>query len=54
MNNADNPIFWNTENELILMGDMLIDASTQPIDDTMRDTLIEVRRRLDLLIDKFN
>lgn len=54
MNNADNSIFWNTENELILMGDMLIDASKQTIDNTMRDTLIEVRRRLDLLIDKFN
>lgn len=54
MNNADNPIFWNTENELILMSDMLIDASKQTIDDTMRDTLTEVRRRLDLLIDKFN
>lgn len=54
MNNADNPIFWNTENELILMSDMLIDANKQTIDDTMRDTLIEVRRRLNLLIDKFN
>ena len=54
MNNADNPIFWNTENELIFMSDMLIDASKQTIDNIMRDALIEVRRRLDLLIDKFN
>ena len=54
MNNADNPIFWNTENELILMGDILKHESTQPIDDTMLETLTEVRRRLDLLIDKFN
>lgn len=51
--NNDNPIFWNTDNELILMGDMLKHASTQPIDDEMRDTLIEVRRRLDLLVSKF-
>lgn len=50
----DNPIFWNTDNELILMGDMLKYASSQPIDDEMYDTLIEVRHRLDLLINKFN
>lgn len=54
MSTYNNPIFWNTENELILMSDMLIDASKHTIDDTMRDTLTEVRRRLDLLIDKFN
>lgn len=54
MNYTDNPIFWNTENELILMGSMLVNESTQPIDDKMLSTLIEVRRRLDLLINKFN
>lgn len=54
MNYTDNPIFWNTENELILMGSMLVNESTQPIDDEMLSTLIEVRRRLDLLINKFN
>ena len=51
--NKDNPIFWNTDNELILMGELLKDASTQPIDDKMYDTLLEVKRRLDLLVSKF-
>lgn len=54
MNYTNNPIFWNTENELILMGSMLVNESTQPIDDEMLSMLIEVRRRLDLLINKFN
>ena len=51
--NDDNPIFWNTDNELILMGELLKDASTQPIDDKMYGTLLEVKRRLDLLVSKF-
>lgn len=54
MNYTDNPIFWNTENELILMGSMLTNESTKPIDDKMLSTLIEVRRRLNLFINKFN
>ncbi len=54
MSTYNNSIFWNTENELILMGSMLINESTQPIDDEMLSTLIEVRRRLNLLINKFN
>ncbi len=54
MNYADNPIFWNTENELILMGSMLINESTKPIDDIMLNTLIAVKRDLDLLINKFS